>query len=229
MKNVTPPTDTTTAFLREVDEALHQERLLAVWHRSKWFILAAVVALVLAVAGREAWDAWSLHKARTHAAQWFAFTELKTDAEREKMLPEILDETRGGTRALALYAKANMQHEANAKAEAYLELANDASEPQWLRDVARLNAALALMGSDAAAAKAQLEMLAQTNYEEIASPAYGPALELLALLSQQAGDVTAARGYTLKLLQVPNLPADMRQRALQRAGVLGGAPVQAGS
>lgn len=229
MKNVTPPTDTTTAFLREVDEALHQERLLAVWHRSKWFILAAVVALVLAVAGREAWDAWSLHKARTHAAQWFAFTELKTDAEREKMLPEILDETRGGTRALALYAKANMQHEANAKAGAYLELANDASEPQWLRDVARLNAALALMGSDAAAAKAQLEMLAQTNYEEIASPAYGPALELLALLSQQAGDVTAARGYTLKLLQVPNLPADMRQRALQRAGVLGGTPVQAGS
>lgn len=225
MKNVTPSSDTTSAFLREVDEAMQQERLLAVWHRSKWFLLAAIIALVLAVAGREAWDAWSMHKARTHAAQWFAFTELKTDAEREKMLPQILNDTTGGTRALALYAKANMQHEAKAKADAYLELANDSSEPQWLRDVARLNAALALMGADSAAAKAQLEMLAQTNYEDLPSPAYGPALELLALLAQQAGDTTAARGYTLKLLQVPNLPADMRQRALQRAGVLGGAPV----
>lgn len=226
MKNVTPSSDTTTAFLREVDEAMHQERLLAVWHRSKWFLLAAIIGLVLAIAGREAWQAWSMHKARTHAAQWYAFSELKTDAEREKMLPQILEDTSGGTRALALYAKANMQHDAKAKAAAYLELANDAGEPQWLRDVARLNGAIAIMGSDSASAKAQLEMLAQTNYEELPSPAYGPALELLALLSQQAGDTTAARGYTLKLLQVPNLPADMRQRALQRAGVLGGASVQ---
>lgn len=222
MKNVTPPTDTTAAFLREVDEAMHQERLLAAWHSSKWFVLAAIVALVLAVAGREAWSAWSLHQARTHAAQWFAFTELKTDAEREAMLPAILDGTRGGTRALALYAKANMQHEAKAKAAAYLELAGDAREPRWLRDVARLNAALALMQSDAPAAKAQLEILTHVNYDDLPSPAYAPALELLALLSQQAGDAAAARGYTLKLLEQANLPADMRQRGLQRIGVLGG-------
>ncbi len=226
MKNVTPSSDTTTAFLREVDEAIQQERLMAVWHQTKWFLLAALIALVLAIAGKEAWQAWSMHKARTHAAQWFAFTELKTEAEREKILPEILADTSGGTRALALYAKATMQHEPKAKAEAYLALADDASEPQWLRDVARLNAAIALMDNNAASAKAQLEMLAQTPYDDLPSPAYGPALELLALLSQQAGDTNAARGYTLKLLQVANLPADMRQRALQRAGVLGGAPVQ---
>lgn len=224
-KNVTPPTDAASAFLREVDEAMHQERLLAIWHRSKWFILAAVIGLVLAVAGREAWQAWSLHKDRTHAAQWFAYTELKTDAEREKALPELLDDTHGGTRALALYAKANMQHEARARADVFLELAGDTGEPQWLRDIARLNAALALMDQDAASAKAQLELLAQTTYEDVPGPAYAPALELLALLSQQAGDVAAAKGYTLKLLQVPGLPADLRQRAMQRVGVLGGAPV----
>ena len=156
-KNVTPPTDAASAFLREVDEAMHQERLLAIWHRSKWFILAAVIGLVLAVAG--------------------------------------------------------------------LELAGDSGEPQWLRDIARLNAALALMDQDAPAAKAQLELLAQSNYDDMHGPAYAPALELLALLSQQAGDVAAAKGYTLKLLQVPGLPADLRQRAMQRVGVLGGAPV----
>lgn len=221
-KNVTPPQDAATAFLREVDEALHQERLLNLWHKSKWFVLAGVIALVLGVAGKEAWQAWSLHKARTLAAQWYTYSELKTDAEREKFLPSLLNNTSGGTKALAIYAEANMQHDAQAKADVYMKLVNDGRQPSWMRDVARLNAALSLLDAKPAEAKAQLEILSQTTYTDIPGPAYAPALELLALLAQQAGDVASAKGYTMKLLQTPGLPADLRQRALQRIGVLGG-------
>ena len=84
------------------------------------------------------------------------------------------------------------------------------------------NAAIALLESNPVEARTQLEMLTQNNSKQLASPAYTPALELLALLSQQAGDVKSARGYTETLLQQPGLPADMRQRALQRYGSLGG-------
>lgn len=222
LKNVTPAPDTTTAFLREVDEAMQQERLLAVWHNSKYFILAALIMLILAVAGQQAWGAWQKHQARTVAAQWYAYSISKDDANRSKELTTLLQNTDGGTHALAVYQLAAMQHTPEEKAKAYSQLVNDKKAPSWLRDIARLNAAIALIGSNPDGAKAQLEVLAQNNAEQIASPAYAPSLELLALLAQQAGDDSSAKGYTVKLLQQPGLPSDMRQRALQRIGALGG-------
>ena len=222
MKNVTPAPDATTAFLREVDEALQQEKLLAVWHNSKWFILAAVILLILSVAGQQVWVWWQQHQARTMADRWYAFSQLKTDSERLHALPAVLHNTTGGTRALGIYKQAAMQHTPEEKAKAYMMLVNDATMPQWLRDFARLNAAIALLESKPAESRTQLEVLTQTNPKKLASPAYAPALELLALMSQQAGDSKAARGYTETLLNQPGLPADMRQRALQRMGSLGG-------
>lgn len=222
-KNVTPAPDATTKFLREVDEALQQERLLMVWHKSKWFLLAAVVLLVLSVAGQQAWLAWKDHQARTMANQWYAFSTLNADSARAEKLPEILSTTTGGTHALAVYTQAAMQHTPAEKAKAYQQVVTSKSAPQWLKDLARLNGAIALMESNPAEAKAQLELLAQAKPEELPTPAFAPALELLALMSQQAGDVAAAKGYTEKLLQMPALPSDMRQRALQRLGMLSAA------
>lgn len=221
-KNVTPMPDATTAFLKEVDEALQQERLMAIWHRSKWFVLAGVLLLLLAAAAQQTWLAWRQHQARTLAAQWYAYTELQTDSERLKQLPNLLHTTTGGTHSLAVYAQAAMQHTGAEKAKAYMQVVNDTTAPQWLRDLSRLNAAIALVGSNPAEAKTQLEILAQSNVEQLPSPAYAPALELLALIAQQNGDNATAKGYTEKLLQQSGLPADMRQRALQRYGTLGG-------
>lgn len=218
-KNVTPAPDAATAFLREVDEALQQERLLALWHRSKWFILAGALGLIVAVAAMQAWGAWQQHRARTLAAQWYAFSQLNSDAARAKQLPEILANSTGGTRALAAYTQAQMATTPAEKAKSYA-LVYNGNFPQWLKDIARLNAAIALAESDPTAAKSQLEILTQVNPEKTPGPAYAPALELLALMAQKQGDETTARGYTEKLLQVPGLPADMHQRALQRLGAL---------
>ncbi len=221
-KDVTPAPDATTKFLREVDEAMQQERLLMVWHKSKWFLLAAVVLLVLSVAGQQAWLAWKDHQARTMANQWYAFSALTSDATRAQKLPEVLAGTTGGTHALAVYTQASMQHTGAEKAKAYQQVVTSKSAPQWLKDMARLNAAIVLMENNPAEAKAQLELLAQVKVEEIPTPAYAPALELLALMAQQSGDTATARAYTEKLLQGTALPSDMRQRALQRLGMLTG-------
>lgn len=222
MKNVTPASDATAAFLREVDEAMHQERLLEIWHKTKWFIVAAGVAIVLTVAGREAWQVWKTHQARTMANQWYAYSQLKTDAERAQELPQLLQTSDEGVHALAVFAQAGMQHTGAEKAKAYGQLVYDNSAPQWLRDIARLNGAIALMNDNPKEAKAQLEVLAQTKVDQLPSPAYAPALELLSLMAQQDGDAASAKGYTQKILQLPGLPSDMRQRALQRMGALGG-------
>ncbi len=221
-KNVTPAPDTATKFLREVDEALQQERLLAVWHNTKWFLLAAVVLLVLAVAGQQAWQSWQEHKSRTMANQWYAFSRINSDSLRTEKLPELLTNTSGGTHALAVYTQAAMQHTPAEKAKAYRQVTNSKSAPQWLKDLARLNIAIAQIEANPAEAKAELELLTQSNGTQIPTPAYAPALELLAIMAQQSGDIVTAKGYTANLLQQDGIPSDMRQRALQRLGMLSG-------
>lgn len=212
-----PHHEGTAAFLREVDEAMHQERLLHFWHAYKWMLMGGLLAMLLGVAGWQGWGAWQRHQARTQAANWYAFTELSAEPARREALAKFLGQSSGGYRALAAFTQAGMVTAPAEKAKSYALVYNDGAQPRWLQDVARLNAALALMGSDDAAAKSQLELLTQ-NAGETPGPAYAPALELLALQAQKAGDVMAARGYTQRLLEQSQITPDMRQRALQRMG-----------
>lgn len=209
--------DGAAAFLREVDEALQQERLYRFWHTYKWALVGGVLAVLLAVAAWQGWGAWRQHQARTQAANWYALSAISADATRKETLAKFLTNSSGGYRALAAFTQAGMVEVPAEKAKSYALVYNDASQPQWLRDVARLNAAIVLLGADDAAAKSQLELLAQNN-GEAPGPAYAPALELLALQAQRRGDVMAARGYTQKLLEQTQVTPDMRQRALQRMG-----------
>jgi hypothetical protein len=222
MKNVTPSSDT-AAFMREVDEALQVERLLALWHRSKWLLLSGVLALVLGVAGWQAWQAWQRHTQRTQAAQWYAFTQTPKATQHEALL-KMLPNTAGGVRALALMQLAQQATTPAEKAKAYLQITTP-EFPLWLAQLARLNAAMALVGTDVTAAKTHLEVLAQRDpLAPIASPAYAPAVELLALIAMQQNDLPTARAYTQKLLAEQQLPDDLRQRAVQRLGYLGSLP-----
>jgi|GEM_PF-5579317 len=211
--------DPTSAFLREVDEALHQERLLAIWHRSKWFIMGAVLVLLLAVSGLQAFHAWQRHQDRTMAAQWYDFTQLNSDAAREKALPQLIAETHGGTRALAAYAQASLAKTPEEKAKAYAIVYNG-TYPQWVKDIAKLNAALALSASNPQQAESLLQELTQADPTVTPSPAYPAALEMLTLMAMQRGDTTTATGYNQRLLHLPGLPATARQRAMVRMGAL---------
>lgn len=209
--------DGTAAFLREVDEALQQERLLNLWHTYKWMLVGGVLAVLLAVSAWQGWGAWRQHQARTQAANWYALSAISADTTRKEALTKFLTHSTGGYRALAAFTQADATPVPAEKAKSYALVYNDKSLPQWLREVARLNAAIVLLGVDDAAAKSQLEVLTQNN-GETPGPAYAAALELMALQSQRLGDVMAARGYTEKLLNQTQLTPDMRQRALQRMG-----------
>lgn len=229
MKTVSPlPTpvsdDPAAAFLREVDEALKHERMLALWHRYKLVLFASILALLLGVAAWQGWQKWQNYQARTMADQWYAFSKLETPEAQRKALPALLASMKGGFRALAAFKQADLTDAPAEKAKSYALVYNDSSQPQWLQDLARLDAAIVLLGTDTVAAKTHLEALSQRNPNAVPSPAYAPALELLALLAQTQKDDLAARGYTQKLLEEQGLPDDMRQRALQRMGALSTLP-----
>ena len=76
---------------------------------------------------------------------------------------------------------------------------------------------MVLVGKNDTLAQEHLTQLVQENATPATVP---PALELLAIMAQNQGDVTAARQYTEKLLNIPQLTPDMRQRGERRLAVL---------
>ncbi|MBI1308983.1 MAG: hypothetical protein GC129_03855 [Proteobacteria bacterium] len=216
------PHDPTAAFLREVDEALQYDHIMSLWHRYKWLLLAAVIVLLLAVAGSEGYKAWRQHQARAQATRYYAITALNASPARARQLTQFTASAHGGYKALAAFAQAQAAATPQARAAAYQLVAQDSSLPAWLQQMARFNMALAQLGTNNAAAQTNLELLTQQGLES--SPLYPAALEQLSILAMAKGDTVAARGYTEKLLAAPLVAADMRQRALQRLGALSTLP-----
>ena len=211
-------------FMREVDDALQQEKIQYLWHTYRWPIIAAVVLLVAVTAGWQGWKAYRHHQTLSLAEQYYTWSQLDSEDARAKALPELLHESRAGYRALAVFEQAREAARTDPKAadRAYGQVYNDSAQPQWLREVARLNAAMVLLGREDTLAQEHLGILAQVPQNDPASagPAYPVALELLTLLAQRQGDVATARGYNQRLLALPQLPADLRQRAQARMGLL---------
>lgn len=203
-------------FLREVDEAMQQERLLALWQRWRWWGLAGVLLAMLSVASWQGWQAWEAHQLRTFAARYATLPE-NADVVT---LQQLQTRAPGGYGALLAMREAKVTTDPKAQAAVYLKLANDGKQAGWVRDTARLAAAMVLLGVDDAGAKTQLELLAQTSDPAATSPLAAPALEQLALLSQRSNDSAAALAYTRRLLDLPGTPEDLRMRAQLRLGLL---------
>ncbi|HEX2858684.1 MAG TPA: tetratricopeptide repeat protein [Alphaproteobacteria bacterium] len=201
-------------LIREFDEAMKQERLLEVWHKFRWYIIGLVTFIVLAVAGWQGWQAWQLHQARSMAERYYAWTKLP-EKEQQAKLPELLQRSTQGYRALIVFKQAQEQGKTDAVAadRTYALVYGDRGQPQWLREMARLNAAIILLGRNDTLAQEHLSVLAQQPEEAKAGPAYPAALELLAMLAIRQGDTTTANGYLNRMVALPNLPADSRARA----------------
>lgn len=207
-------------FLREVDEAIQQERLLMLWQRWRWWAVGGLVVAVLGAAGWQGWQAWEAHQLRTFAARYATLPENADVAT----LQQLQTRAPGGYGALLAMREAKVVAkevgEPQVQAEVYLKLANNGQQAGWVRDTARLAAAMVLLGVDDAGAKTQLELLAQTSDPAATSPLAAPALEQLALLSQRSNDPAAALAYTRRLLDLPGTPEDLRMRAQLRLGLL---------
>ena len=207
-------------FLREVDEAIQQERLLMLWQRWRWWAVSGLVLAVLGVAGWQGWQAWEAHQLRTFAARYATLPENVDVAT----LQQLQARAPGGYVALLSMREAKLTADPKAQAAVYLKLANDGKQAGWVRDTARLAAAMVLLGVDDAGAKTQLELLAQNSDPSsdpaATSPLAAPALEQLALLSQRSNDPAAALAYTRRLLDLPGTPEDLRMRAQLRLGLL---------
>jgi len=211
-------------FIREVDEAVRQDRWLKLWRHYSAYIVGGALAIVIGTGAGVAWrnyqDSQRLDEARRYAA---AEELLRQDrfSEAAAAFLALAEDAGGGYDVLARLRAAEAQieaGEAGAAAASLDRLAEDGDAAPVYRQLGDL---LALQqnfdGADAAALTGRLAGLSEAN-----APWRYSALELEALAQLRAGETEAARRTLETLLADPLTPGNLSRRAAELLASLGG-------
>ena len=211
------------AFLREVDDAVRASDLTGFWTRYGRWLLAAVVAGLLAFGG------WIVYKNQQQAAadlQSEAFVDamdkLRAGQEKEARakLATLAKADQPGYRAMAQMVEANLLGEDGETKKAiaiYAKVAGDDSLPQTFRDLALIRQVSAEFDSiPPQQVIAKLKPLATAGH-----PYFGSAGELTALAYVKMGKDNMAGPIFAQIAKQDDLPQTLRSRSQQMAGALG--------
>lgn len=203
-------------LIQEVDDDLRQDRLNKLAKKYANHFIGAALALVLAVAGWQAWQTWD-GKQRAASAQRYA--EAARVAEQGKpdlaaeSLAKLAAEGTSGYRVLAEMKRAELLVGAGDLAGAasrYHAIAKSGADAIY-RDLAVLKAAyLEIDTGDPAAIEKDVEPLAQET-----SPWRHSAREILALTAERRGDRARALELFRKLADDVAAPQGIRARATE--------------
>jgi hypothetical protein len=212
-------------FIREVNEAVRQEKYKQLWDQYGLYILALAVLLVAGVAGYNAWTFWRQSQAQTAGAE---FTQAVTLAERDdpkakELLDALAKKGPAGYQVLARFQLAAAEAKAGKSDEAvaaYDALAGDASVDRILQGVAVLQAAgLRLDKAEFAEMERRLKPLVDSN-----SAWRYSARELLGLSAYKQNDMREAERQFSTLLGDQGTPQSLRERADMMLALIVGTP-----
>jgi hypothetical protein len=203
------------SFLREVDEAVRQERYKKLWDQYGVYALGLAALIVAGVAVYKGWAYWQERQAQAAGAKFSeALTMLDgADATKAKdVLASLAAEGPPGYRVLARFQLAAAEAKAGDidKAVAdYDALAGDSSVDEILRGHAALQAAaLRLDKADYAEMERRLKDLAEGN-----SAWRFSAGELLGLSAYRLNDMREAEKQFSALVGDQGTPPNLRERA----------------
>ncbi|MEM7498905.1 MAG: tetratricopeptide repeat protein [Pseudomonadota bacterium] len=197
----------TDSFIREVTEEVRQDRMLRYWKAYGLYIIGAIVLVVAVAAGLAYWDELERQAAAENGALLLQAQESEAAA-----VGLIAEEVSGGAQVIARMRAAQAtaaEGDRAAAASAYDAIAEDQSQPERYRALARLEAVRlrASLGEPAAMLPA---------LDELAMPGaiYRPlALELRATLRLNAGDIAGAREDLTAIMAEPLSTGETRARA----------------
>jgi hypothetical protein len=214
------------SFLREVDEAVRQERYKKLWDQYGVYALGLAALIVAGVAAYKGWAYWQERQAQAAGAKFSeALTMLDgTDATKAKDVIALLaEEGPPGYRVLARFQLAAAEAKAGDidKAVAdYDALASDSSVDEILRGHATLQAtALRLDKTDYAEMERRLKDLAEGD-----SAWRFSARELLGLSAYRLNDMREAEKQFGALVGDQGTPPNLRERADMMLALIVGTP-----
>lgn len=209
-------------MIREVDEELRQEQLQNLWKRYGSVAIGAGVALVVAVAGWQAWNAWQTKQRQTYGVVFTQASDLLQQGRRDEATAafgKLAAEGTAGYKVLADLKLADLKLNSGDRdgAIALYERVAAGSADDAYRDLARLKAAyLKVDSADAAAVEKSVAPLA------VESSAWRhSAREILALLALKQGDQAKAADLLRKIADDPAAPQGVRARATELLAAIG--------
>jgi len=215
-------------FLREVEEAVRQERYKALWDKYGLFVLGLIVLGVAGVAGHAGWTYWQERQAQEAGSKFSQALMLEDGADQAKaqeMLASLAETGPQGYRVLSRFQLAAAEAKAGKTDEAvkaYDALATDANVDKILQSLATLQgAALRLDSADYAEMERRLKGLIDSN-----SAWRFSARELLGLSAYRLNDMREAERQFTALLGDPGTPPNLRERAEMMLALIVGAQPQ---
>jgi hypothetical protein len=221
-------------FMREVDEELRRDEMIAFGRKYGVWIAVAIV-LFLAVLGGSLW--WRHHKeavAGTQGEQFQAALDSLGSGNvkaADPALAKLARSSHDGYRAMAQFAQADIllkNKDAKGAAAKFAAIANDTSLDAPFRDLALIRQTSVQYDSlDPAKVIARLKPLAVKG-----NPWFGSAGEMVAMAYLQQNKRAEAGKLFGEIAQDAATPESIRQRAVQMAALLndasGDAPKAAG-
>lgn len=217
------PPATNQEFLREVDDELRRDRLTSIWSRYGRWIIAGVLGALALFAAYLFWRNYQENVAGREGEQLqSAYDALAAGrpADAAKQLEELTKSSSDGHRALALFTQADVLLERNdlkgAAAKFGAIVADDEVAPAF-RD-------LALVRRTSAEYDTLAPQVVIDRLRPLAVPGnayFGSAGEMVAAAYLRTGRRDLAGRMFGQIAREESVPATLRQRAVQMAGLLG--------
>lgn len=211
------------AFFREVDEELRRDELLSFWERWGRWVIVGVIAAILAFGGYLYWQ----HRQSVEAGEQGEMLSSAMDdlaannaAAAAPKLAELSKSDRGGYRALAKFAEADLllaKDDLKGAAAKFGEVVGDESIDQAYRDLALVRQTSAEFDTlEPSAVVSRLQGLATRE-----NPWFGSAGELVAMAHVKMDRPDLALRIFRDIAATEAVPESIRQRAVQMTSVLG--------
>ena len=200
----------------EINEEMRRDRTSALWTKYGKYVIGLAVAVIVVVAGRQAYVGYE--RSQAEAAANAFYSALQTD-DSAAALAE-LDLPAGYTMLVDFRQAAALADEGDAAAasDAFLALSERTDIDVIYRDIARLiSVQVAPATADVATLEARIADMAA-----LAGPLQALALETNAGLALRRGDIEAARNALQQITTLSDVSGTMRQRAQQMLIVIGG-------
>lgn len=217
-------------FIREVDEAVRQERWVSLWKQYGAYIVGGAIAIVVGTAAGVAWREYQASEQAESARRFAEAVELmraEQPADAAAAFTALAEDADEGYATLARLRAAEARDRAGdttAKLDMLETLAENDDVDALYRQLSRLLAAQERI--DQAAPDDVASRVAELA--EAQSPWRYSALELEALAQIRAGEVAAARETLARLIDDPSAPANLVQRASELQASLGGPITEGG-
>lgn len=193
-------------IFREVDEALHQDKMLAIWKEYKSTIIAAIAILILSSALTTAYKSWDAKRDATETAK---LTAALSSDDPQAEIAEIIKDTRKGHKALGLMSAANLHLKDGKQAEAaalYKQIATSKKSPRNLRDLARI---LYVQNAE----KSDISILKPLLKNDKSPWVWHARVEAAVIAAHTQENYAQALKYLEKFESAKYIPATLKQRA----------------